>query len=64
MNYQQYLFSCLLKLYDKEFEQLEYDKQWDEISWRYLNFLGSEFDISTKSEYDCIIDYLKDKYEI
>ena len=62
MNYNEYLFSCLLKIYDKEFEQMEYDLQFEKIAQRYLGFTQSKFDVDTKSEYDCIIDYLEDKY--
>ena len=62
MNYNEYLFSCLLKIYDKEFNQMEYDLQFDEAPLRYADFLKSSFNVDTKGEYDCIIDYLKDKY--
>jgi len=62
MNYNEYLFSCLLKIYDKEFEQMEYDLQYEKLAQRYLGFTQSKFDVDTKSEYDCIIDYLTNKY--
>ena len=62
MNYNEYLFSCLLKIYDKEFNQMEYDLQFEEAPLRYADFLKSSFNVDTKGEYDCIIDYLKDKY--
>jgi len=62
MNYNEYLFSCLLKIYDKNFAELEYDLQYEKLAQRYLGFTQSKFDVDTKSEYDCIIDYLEDKY--
>lgn len=62
MDYNEYLFSCLLKLYDKNFEQMEYDLQFDRVAHRYLGFQQSEFNDSEKGEYDCIINYLEDKY--
>lgn len=62
MNYNYYLFSCLLKIYDKEFEQLEYDLQYQRIPKLYEAFAMSKFNDTNKSEYDCIIEYLKDKH--
>lgn len=61
MNYNEYLFSCLLKIYDKKFKELEYDLQYEDIGKLYLQFAESKFNINTKSEYECIIDYLKNK---
>lgn len=62
MNYNEYLFSCLLKIYDKEFEQMEYDLQYERIAQRYIGFTQSKFDVDTKGVYECIIEYLEDKY--
>jgi hypothetical protein len=62
MNYNEFLFSCLLKIYDKEFEQMEYDLQFERIAQRYLGFTQSKFDDDTKPQYECIIEYLEDKY--
>ena len=62
MNYNEYLFSCLLKIYDKEFEQMEYDLQYEKLAQRYLGFTQSRFNVNTKGEYECIIEYLEDKY--
>ena len=62
MNYNEYLFSCLLKIYDKEFEQIEYDLQFEKIGGLYSEFTQSKFDVDTKGEYECIIEYLEDKY--
>jgi hypothetical protein len=38
MKYGEYLLSCLLKKYDKEFNELEYDIQFDAITLLYSNF--------------------------
>ena len=62
MNYNEYLFSCLLKIYDKEFNQMEYDLQFEEAPLRYADFEKSSFNVDTKGEYECILDYLKNKY--
>lgn len=62
MNYNEYLFSCLLKIYDKTFAELEYDLQHERIAQRYLEFTQSKFDDDTKPQYECIVEYLEDKY--
>ena len=62
MNYNVYLFSCLLKIYDKEFNELEYDLQFQRAPKLYEVFFASDFNNENQSEYDCIVAYLKDKY--
>ncbi len=62
ISYSEYLFSNLIKLYDKEFAELEYDLQFERIGGLYEEFEKSVFNKDTKGEYDCIIDYLVDKY--
>lgn len=62
MNYNVYLFSCLLKIYDKEFNELEYDLQFQRVPKLYEDFFESDFNNENKSEYDCMIEYLEDKY--
>jgi hypothetical protein len=62
MNYSQYLFSCLVKLFDEEFEQMPYDVQFDATIDEYEIFENSKFNDGNKGEYECIVDYLNDKY--
>ena len=62
MNYNEYLFSCLLKIYDKEFEELEYDLQYEKVAQLYLGFTQSKFNDDAKPKYECIVEYLEDKY--
>jgi hypothetical protein len=62
MNYNVYLFVCLLKLYDKDFNELEYDLQFDDASKLYEDFFNSNFNDTSKGEYECILTYLKDKF--
>ena len=64
MDYSEYLFSCLLKLYDKEFDELPYDLQFGESKTRYEEFYASKHNDENKSEYDCIIAFLVNKYPI
>lgn len=63
MNYNIYLFSCLMKLFDKEFEQMEYDLQYEKAIKEYAKFEDSTFKDVNKSEYDCIVTYLKHIYD-
>jgi len=62
MNYDVYLFSNLIKLFDSEFEELPYDEQYDDLPTLYEDFENSKFNVDTKSAYDCMIEYLKEKY--
>jgi len=64
MNYNVYLFICLLKLYDKKFNELEYDSQFKKAPKLYEEFFASSFNDTNKGEYDCILAYLKDKYPL
>ena len=64
MIYSQYLFSCLLKIYDKGFDELPYDIQFEQIMMRYYEFWTSKHNDEKKSEYDCIINFLTEKYPI
>ena len=41
---------------------MEYDLQYERIAQRYLGFTQSRFNVDTKGEYECIIEYLEDKY--
>lgn len=61
MNYPLYLFSNLVKFFDKEFNELPYDEQWDLLPSMYIQFRISKFNVIDKSEYDCIADYLDDR---
>lgn len=60
MNYDTYLFSCLLKLYNSEFEQLPYDIQYEKINYLYELFENSKYNDIKRGLYDCLIDYFSD----
>jgi len=65
MNYQLYLFSCLVKLYDKKFESLEYDLQYDLLPSMYAKFQESpQFLNSNIGEYEAIIAYMKEIFPV
>lgn len=63
MDYSQYLFSCLLKLFDSEFEQMEYDIQYAITISEYEKFENSPYNDENRGEYECIVEYLTDKYK-
>jgi hypothetical protein len=61
MNYDMYLFSCLLKEFDKHFAEEPYDWQYDVLPDLYKQFEMSLQNDVNKSAYDCMIDYLNSK---
>ncbi len=61
MIYSQYLFACLLKEFDKEFSELEYDIQYDVAIGEYEEFENSDYNNVEKPEYECMVEYIKDK---
>jgi hypothetical protein len=62
MDYDMYLFSNLIKLFDSEFEQLPYDEQYDNLPTLYADYDNSKFNVDTKGAYECMINYLQEKY--
>ena len=62
MNYSMYLFSNLIKFHNKEFEESCYDEQWEDLPTLYEEYEKSKFNIDTKGEYECMEDYLNEKY--
>jgi hypothetical protein len=62
MKYGEYLLSCLLKKYDKEFNELEYDIQFDAITFILLILKRVFFCVDSLGEYESMLNYLKHKY--
>jgi hypothetical protein len=62
MEYDLYLFSCLLKLHDKDFEQLEYGLQFEQLPKRYDDFANSTYNDGSIGLYECIENYLTATY--
>ena len=62
MDYDMYLFSNLIKLFNAEFEELPYDEQWDTLPSLYEDYDNSKFNVDTKGAYECMINYLEEKY--
>lgn len=64
MNYDEYLFSCLLKLRDREFALLPYDEQFKNLPRMFHEFEDSKFNDANRSTYDCINEYLEKHLEL
>jgi len=62
MTYEEYLFSQLLALYSPDFANLEYDYQYPEAILMYKKFEQSPFNVDNIGLYECIINYLQNKY--
>ena len=58
MNYPQYLFSQLLSVYDDEFKNAPHDEQFFTAIRLYNEFRVSDYNHTSKAEYDCMCEYL------
>lgn len=62
MRYEEFLFSQLFMSHvennETEYQDLEYDLMFPEVLKHRAIFLESHFNVESKSEYDCIVDYL------
>lgn len=63
MNYNLFLFNELLRLFNNELYEQEYDRLFDDVNELFNDYNNSVFSLQFKSEYECIIDYLNDKYK-
>ena len=63
MHYDFYLFACLLKEYDTEFANLEYDRQYERSKQEFARFQELGFDDENAPLYDCIVKYLSFMYK-
>ena len=63
MTYEDFLFSQLFMNHiennETEYQELEYDLIFPELLKHKNLFLKSNFNVDVRSEYDCIIDYLR-----
>jgi hypothetical protein len=62
IDYEQWVFSNLLNLYDEDFRVEEYDLAWEQLHNLYEEFLSSKFNVDTKSAIDCMHEFLNNKY--
>lgn len=62
MNYDLYLFSCLIKNHDEHFNTLPYDEQYELVPKMYEQFEKSIFNDKRSDLYTCMEQYLRDKF--
>jgi hypothetical protein len=60
MDYKVYLFSCLLKQYNTEYDELPYDTQYDLAKLLWKDFDESTYNDPNRGLYECLIDYFSD----
>jgi hypothetical protein len=58
MNYAEYKFAQLLAVYDDEFKNAPYDDQFFTAMRLYNEFRVSDYNHTSKAEYDCMCEYL------
>jgi hypothetical protein len=62
MTYEQYLFSQLLALFNFDFAEQPYDLQYENALTMYAEFEQSSFNVGNIGAYECITNFLRDKY--
>lgn len=60
--YSRHLLFNLMCLRDPGFRDMEYDLQWDKLNSVFNDYKNSGYDKDTQGEYDCIQEFLSDKY--
>ena len=65
MTYSEFLFSQLFMNHvednDTEYQDLEYDLILEDVLRHHKLFLESNFNVDMDSEYNCIVNYLKNE---
>ena len=59
MNYSEFLFNSLLSEHNQSFNELPYDLKFGAHQEYYQKFLNSDFNVDTKSEHDCMVEFIK-----
>jgi hypothetical protein len=62
MTYEQYLFSQLLALFNFDFAEQPYEYQYEDALKMYAEFEQSPFNVGTRGVYECIVNFLRNKY--
>ena len=61
MEYSLFIFHDMFRLNDREYAELEYDKQFTALHEEFRKFTFSKYNVDTKSELDCIDDYFHNR---
>jgi len=59
MNYSQYLFGQLMQAHLGGCGNVPYDILFPKTMCLYDGYEGSEYDVEDKSEYDCMVNYIR-----
>ena len=62
--YSIYLMVSLAQAYNVMEKELEYDTAWADAQVLLEEFEASEFNVDSKSEYDCIVEFLETKDKV
>lgn len=58
MDYSMFLFCNILRDHVSSFNELPFDEMYDKYIPYYNKFVKSEYNVDTKSEYDCMDEYI------
>jgi hypothetical protein len=64
MNYEVYLFACLLLQYDEEFRDQDYPEQYELAKAIYKGFYKSPLRKQNKPLEECMIDYIETRLSL
>lgn len=64
MNFEVYLFACLLLQYDEDFRSLDYTDQYETARASYKGFYKSPLRKQNKVLEECMIEYIESKFSI
>jgi hypothetical protein len=59
MDYTSFLFSNLLREFNKSYDELPYDEMYDKHIALLLEYEKSKFNVDDKTEYQCIVDFME-----
>jgi hypothetical protein len=63
IDYEMWMFSDLMRCYNEEWKDEDYDVIWEELFPLYEEFENSKYDVDSKSAIDCMHDFLTNKYK-
>lgn len=62
IDYEMWVFSNLLTIYDQDFRNEDYDLAWGILHDVYKEFHNSAYNVDSKSAIDCMHEFLINKY--
>jgi len=62
MNYSEFLLANLLREQNSEWNEMPYDEMFGKVSMTLKKFEKSSYNVDDRSEYDCMVDWIKEVY--